>query len=310
MKIKRILPMTILAALLILALSRIDGKNLLYSISQISLWLVLILFGLQIVSQLLINLQWHRIARLANIPISFRDMLYANCQGAVMDSITPGVKIGGEVARAVQISRISKCSAEQSAAVVATQKLFSFTALFLILPFVGGWLLALPFLFVFLCIFLMPSRIKSYLETKKAPRFSWIRKAKSFLYVLLDQICTARKDKRVWMTLFAMSLLIWLLYPTKMYMLAIQFYPDAQLFHIAAITFAAYMVAMLPIFPGGLGGFEATMAGLLAAMGVAISDAAVITIFFRFLTFWLVMLSGLAFIAFYNARKNRRSRRL
>jgi len=87
----------------------------------------------------------------------------------------------------------------------------------------------------------------------------------------------------------------------------VQFMPEVSLAYIAAITFAAYMVAMLPIFPGGLGGFEATMAGLLVAIGFAVSDAAVVTIVFRFITFWLVMLLSLAYCAIYHGRTFTRS---
>jgi len=288
---------TILALMLIFALLRIDRESLLHSLNQIPLWVALLMFGLQIISQLLVNLQWHKIAKLSDISISFGDMLYVNCQGSVIDSITPGVKFGGEVTRAIQISRTTKCCAEQAAAVVVTQKLFSLCALFLILSFAVGWYLVLPFLLIFLCIFIMPNHIKFYLQTKKDPRFVWMRKMKDFAIASLEQVNNIRKSKKSLAMLFLLSLFIWLLYPAKMYFLTAQFYPDVHIVHIVAITFAAYMIAMLPIFPGGLGGFEATMTGLLIAIGMIISDAAVITIFFRFTTFWLVMLCSLVFIA-------------
>jgi len=296
----------ILVLLLIFALSRINGESLLYSISQIPLWLVLFMIVMQIVSQLLVNLQWYKIAKLANTPISFRDMLYVNSQGSVMDSITPGVKIGGEITRAVQISRVTKCPSEQSAAVVFVQKIFSISALFLIMLFAVSWFLALPFLAILLCAFFAPGRIRKYLQAKKDPSFAWARKAKGFLCETLNQMCCIRKNTGSLIVLSMLSLSIWLLYPAKMYILAVQFYPDAHIVHITAITFAAYAVAMLPIFPGGLGGFEGTMAGLLAAMGVAVSDAAVMTIYFRFATFWFVLLVSLVYIALYKICKSRR----
>jgi len=298
----------IMVLLLALALSRIDGKSLLHSVSQIPLWLIVLMLGMQIASQLLVNLQWYKIAQLADISISFGDILYVNCQGAVMDSITPGVKIGGEVTRAIQISRVAKYPGEQSAAVVAVQKIFSISALFLILLFVVNRFLALPFLLILSCAFFMPNRISRYLQVKKDPCFAWMRKVKGFLCAILDQMCSIRKNLGSLITLSLLSLLIWLLYPVKMHILAIQFFPDVHIMHIASVTFAAYMVAMLPIFPGGLGGFEGTMAGLLVAMGAAINDAAIITIFFRFATFWFVMLISLAYIALYKIYKNGRSR--
>jgi len=308
-------------ALLIIALFRFDHESLFYSIRQIPVWLVLLMLGLQIATQLLINFQWFRIAKLSGISVLYRDIFYANSQGAVIDSITPGVKFGGEVTRAVQISRLGNCSGEQAAALVALQKLFSLSAMVFILLFVVGYLIGevpwlsawymqilvygilLMFLLLFLSIFFMPHRIESYIQAKNTPRFSWTRRVRGFLLTLLNQVKNVREDKMTWVMLSLLSLFIWLLYPVKMYILAIQFYPEANLIHVAAITFAAYMVAMLPIFPGGLGGFEGTMTGLLVAMGIIVSDAIVMTVFFRFATFWFVMLFSLAYVSV-NPRTN------
>ena len=303
-----------LVPLLLFALSRLDAESLLHSVRQIPLWLAALLLGLQIVSQLLVNLQWHKIAKFSDADVSFGNMLYINCQGAVMDSITPGVKIGGELTRAVQISRRGNCSGEQAAVVVALQKLFSLSAFFFINLFTVGYLIGrvpllqarymqffvygilLLFLLLFAGIFLSPLRIKAYLQARENPRFSWMRRVRGFLLTLLDQVASIRKNTKAWVMLFLLSFFIWLLYPVKMYLLAVQVFPDVHAVYIGAITFASYMVAMLPIFPGGLGGFEGTMSGLLLAMGFAASDAVVVTVLFRFVTFWFVMLFSLGLI--------------
>ena len=301
----------LLVPLLLFALSRLDAHSLLHSIRQIPLWLAALLIGLQIVSQLLVNLQWYQIAKFTDADISFGNMFYINCQGAVMDSITPGVKIGGEVTRAVQISRRGNCSGEQAVAVVALQKLFSLSAFFFINLFTVGYLIGrvpllqirymqflvygilLFFLLLFAGIFLAPRRIKTYLQTRENSRFSWMRRVRGFLLTLLDQVISIRRNTKA---LFLLSFFIWLLYPVKLYLLAIQFFPEAPAVYIGAITFASYMVAMIPIFPGGLGGFEGTMSGLLLTMGFEVSDAVVVTVLFRFVTFWFVMLFSLGFI--------------
>ena len=234
-----------------------------------------------------------------------------------MDSITPGVKIGGEITRSVQISRTANCSGEQAAAVVALQKLFSLSAFFLINIFALGYIIShapileacylrffvygilVLFLLFFLCLFLMPRRIKTYLQKKENPRSLWALKVKSFFHTLLDQIISIRRNTRICVLLFLLSNMIWLIYPVKIYLLAVQFFPGANIMITGAIAFASYMVAMLPIFPGGLGGFEGTMSGLLLAIGFMQSDALVITILFRFVTFWFVMLFSIIFISIY-----------
>ena len=332
--------------LLFLAMSQFDIRNLLHSIKQIPLWSVALLLGLQIVSQLLLNLKWHKIAKvvlceapqdkclaktqtdqqesLRNAPISFRDMFYINSQGAVIEGITPGVKIGGEVTRAVQIRRMGKCSAEQAASVVAMQKLFSLSTFFLInlfavghiigkVPILDAWYVQFSiysilifFLLLFAAVFFVPHRLQSYLQpylqAKKNTRFSFLLKMKRFFITLLGQVISIRKNSRVCVMLFLLSTLIWLIYPVKMYLLAIQVFPALNIVYIGAITFVSYMVGMIPIFPGGLGGFEGTMSGLFLAIGFEQSDAFVITIIFRFATFWFVMMISIIFIVFYKIK--------
>lgn len=313
-----------MAALLILLLTvtlwRFDGQNILYSAKQIPLWLGVLLAGLQIISQLLVNTLWHQIAKLTSTPISFHQMLYVNCQGAVMDAITPGVKFGGEVTRAVQISRMANCSGEQAASIVALQKLFSMSSLFLILLF-AAWLLIgeisllqarpLQFLLYGILLFLLslftgillaPNYIRSRLQPIK-PRSTLVRRTRDFLITFLDHLAAIRKNTKKCVMLLLLSFLIWLMYPVKLYLLTTPFMSDVSIIYIGAAGFVSYMVAMLPIFPGGLGGFEVTLSGLLAALGFTMSDAAVITVLFRFLTFWSVMLAGFVFMVLFNIRE-------
>lgn len=305
---------------LILALSRFDTWNLLHSLKQIPLWSVIVLLGIQVVSQLLVNLQWYKIAKFINTSVSFREMFYINCQGAVIDSITPGVKFGGEVTRGVQISRIGNCSGETAASLVAMQKLFSLSTFIIINLFAVGYIIGnasflsawylqiiiysvlMLFLLLFAAVFFIPYRMKVYIETRKEPRFSWIKKARGFFITLLDNVIAIRKNTKICIMLFLLSAIIWLIYPVKMYLLAVQILPGVNIMYIGAVTFVSYMVAMLPIFPGGLGGFEGTMTGLLLTMGFINSDAFIVTVIFRFVTFWFVMLFSIAYIGFYKIK--------
>ncbi|MCL1863545.1 MAG: flippase-like domain-containing protein [Defluviitaleaceae bacterium] len=257
----------VIAVLLVVAIAQIDRENLIHSVRQIPIWLIALMVGLQVVTQILVNLQWYTIARMSDISITFRSIFLANCQGNIIDSITPGIKFGGEVARAVKIKKIVNCTVLQAAALVAVQKIFSIGAMLVVLSFVLG----VPVLSLLLLAFLVP------IKAKRPQLF---------------------RMKSVWV--FLLSLLIWMLYPLKMYIVVMQFFSEANFMHVSVVTFSSYVVAMIPIFPGGLGGFEGTMTGLLVAMGVVVSDAAVITVFFRFVTFWLVMIFSLTMILFYN----------
>jgi len=310
----------VFSILLIFALSRLNLRETLSSILQIPLWTAALLLMLQIISQLLVNLQWYRVANFSSVQISFRDMFLVNCQGAMIDSITPGVKVGGEVTRAVQISRMADCSGEKAAAVIAVQKLFSLGAFFFINLFAIGFVISgssmlhsrglqftvygilVFFLLIFVFVFLMPHKIKAFLLRRENRSSSEskigraVHKVRAFALNSLSGLISIRSNSGAFIRLLALSFFIWLLYPAKFYLLTMHFYPEAGLIFLGAVTFAAYMVAMIPIFPGGLGGFEATMTGLLPAVGFAQSEALAVAVIFRFFTFWFVMLFSIGYV--------------
>src|SRR5205085_11291857 len=57
---------------------------------------------------------------------------------------------------------------------------------------------------------------------------------------------------------------------------------------------AAQLLTMIPVTPGGLGFVEAGLAALLALAGVSAGTAAVATLAYRLLGFWLPLPIGLA----------------
>lgn len=275
--------------------------------------LVLVVVALQVATQLLVNTLWFLIAHKINIPISFLQMLYVNCQGSIIDAITPGVKFGGEVTRGVQISRVANCTGEVSATLIALQKLFSLSAMLFVMLFAVGYyftgptrLLVVGMLLLLLSVFcgvlVAPGRVEEYFRTKNASRFLWIRKARGFLISLMGQVAIIRENIKGSVFLFVLALLIWLLYPMKLYLLAMHIMPDVSVIQMIAVAFVPYLVAMIPILPGGVGGFEGAMSGLMIASGFIVSEAVAVTIVFRFITFWFVMLMGLGFISLYRTK--------
>lgn len=306
--------MLFLILFLTITLWQFDRIELIDSFRHISPGLILSLIGLQIISQLLLNTLWYQVAHFTKTNISFWRMFYVNCQGSIIDAVTPGVKFGGEVTRAVQISRLANCSVKQGATTVAIQKTFSLSSLFLLLLVSVGFFMhgtlfpQIPFLrillflllillfVIFTMILLMPQRIQSYFFKNAEMQQKTQGTIRRFCFTFLTHLIRIRKEKRTFVLLFVLSFLMWALYPIKLYLIALQFAATAPSLSLGTIGFAAYMVAMLPLFPGGLGGFEGTMSALLVGYGFIISDAAVITILFRFFSFWLVMLGSLGFV--------------
>ena len=62
---------------------------------------------------------------------------------------------------------------------------------------------------------------------------------------------------------------------------------------------AACLLGMLPVTPGGLGFVEAGLVGTLVLAGVGATDAAVATLAYRLVSFWLpIPFGGLAYAGF------------
>lgn len=288
---KRKILLAVLLVFLIVALLNIDLQAVASGITQISVWTALLLIGLQILTQLMINMQWFSIARTTGIKISFWDMFYVNSQGAVVDSITPGVKFGGEVTRAMRLKSVCDITVPQSAALVALQKIFSMSVFLLLCLISAVFLLGeMPYLWLFLvgaAVLIAAVCLVVYLFRKKI---------KSYIEALKESLTIFRTRPKFCVLMFLLSILIWLFYPLKLLILVGDFMSGADILFIAATTFAAYLVALIPIFPGGIGGFEGTMAALLVAAGFVLGDAVAVTVVFRFFTFWFVLLLSLAFI--------------
>ena len=293
--------------------AQLDVQSLFESLRQIPAWSVALIFALQIVSQLLINIQWYQIAKSFGSPIGFFEMLNINA-GAEIIHVFPAGHVGCDVYRAVQINCVGNITTEQSVSIVAIQKLFSLSSFFIIslismsffirqVPWLQDTSLQLLLfgllLFALLaigCMFVIPHQMASYLrkKTEKKTSFSLVSKLRAFAITSLEHIIYLRKNTKLMARLIALALSIWLLFPLKLYLLAVQLMPEINILYISAATFLSYTVAMIPIFPSGLGGFEATMTGLLLLFGFAQSNALVISIVFRFATFWFVV--GLSFV--------------
>ncbi len=93
----------------------------------------------------------------------------------------------------------------------------------------------------------------------------------------------------------ALAVVIWALYPVKV-ALAAEFLGVTVSFGVVVTaTFGAYLVGLLPITPGGLGGYEAGMVAVFVSAGVSPADAAAVTVLARAVSFWWPLaLSALA----------------
>jgi uncharacterized protein (TIRG00374 family) len=70
---------------------------------------------------------------------------------------------------------------------------------------------------------------------------------------------------------------------------------------------AASLLGMIPLTPGGLGFVEAGLTGMLALAGVEATEAAVATLAYRLVSFWLpIPVGGASYVVFLRRYPERR----
>lgn len=277
---------------------------------------IMLLMYFQCITMLLINIQWKSLAGEIRDNISFIDIVLMNAKGNIVDSLTPGVKMGGEVGRIIALKNRAKISLADAAMIVGLQKtvsLLSFLLLTLvsliwfslnlgrdykyhIYLFAGGTAVFFVILVALILFSLKPNTIIKVLE-KIIKSSKTKEKIRNTLKKYSQKLRGLFKNKRLFFSQMALGIFIWSFYAFKLQVLMKSFNIHLDYISVAAITFIAYVMGMIPLLPGGIGSFESCMILLLKMTGIALEMAAVIAIVFRTITFWFeFILSGLILI--------------
>ncbi len=290
-----------------------DFKSLWHQLHQISPWVLALLIVLQLATQLLITCQWHLLTGSVLGRSSFIKILHIFTRGSLVEAVTPGAKIGGEAVRLYLMKKELLCSTNQAVSIIAIQKSISMSVLLTVclasllhigshiahhLPFgiqllSGGVSLALVIFMVGLLFFARPL---SQLLMRGA---KWAQKLGGYLTSYAD--ATGRLSRRHWWLQFSISTAVWLLFPIKMVILAAALGVRLPFSVLLSVTMVSYMMGMFPLTPGGIGTFEGTMLALLTLLGVGHTVGLTITLVFRFVTFWFVILASALFILIYES---------
>ena len=314
-KLKKLqsLVMPIAAVLLVYVVMQADLKGVFAIVGAIPLWLLLALIGLQIITQLLLNFQWYRLCRVFGWPASFFKILLVNAYGAVVDAITPGEKVGGELARLLQLRKYLGYSTGQATILVTIQKALSLSALVLLnlaavvtmanhVSFLQVWpvrlliFLMLIFAGAFLYCLLFRTHSLSLRVARIKTSRKWLLSLIHWVEDFASQTASIRQKRGEWILQFVLALLIWAIFPLKLVLLILPHTSTIPMLVLFGTTFVSYFAGMIPLLPGGLGTFETTMSGLLTIYGLPLNQAVAITIVFRFITFWFVLLLSLLLI--------------
>ncbi len=289
-----------------------DFKEIIDNVKNVSLSIILLLVILQLFTQLLLGLQWHRITKSTINESKFSKMLYILTTGSVVEALTPGAKIGGEVTRLYYLKTEMKATTNEATNIIIIQKSISMSVLFSICIISFVYLCRIIsiglsttmqvliiclaiLLIVLLVLFLFFSKVMSKKLEKSEKKL--IIKVNKFLSSYAN--ATTMIKKKEWCIQFLISFLVWILFPLKMAILCYSVGIEVNFVILIAITMTSYMIATLPITPGGLGTFEVTMASLFTLVNVNSAIATTVTIVFRVITFWLVMLFSALFAFIY-----------
>lgn len=266
-----------------------------------SQWLVLML--LQIVTFLIIVIQWKMIFRYCSLYISWKRILEIHSIGVVIESFTPVAKTGGDVTKwALLRKEISKNQTTKLTLAFLFQKIITLgvLAVFVIFFLINSVLFRdivehsyKLLLFMGLCFYLFYRFLNRFLKQKHRT------KIKAFKQSFMERFHFSR-----WFFVqIFISLIIWLLYPLKGMLLASYLSLHIATPTLIVLLFASYFIAQLPLTPGGVGTFEGTLMSLLVMYTIPLEEALVYTMIFRFTTHWFNALHSLPFFLVYIWKK-------
>lgn len=289
-----------------------DFKSFWLQLGRLPWWLLPVLLGLQVLTQLLITYQWHHLTGLVLGCSHFAKLLHIFARGTVIEGVTPGAKIGGEAVRLYLIKREFSCTTSEAVSIIAMQKSISMSVLLSLclaaLLHIGSRIashlpicvqalsgaLCLPLVLGMMWLLFFAKPLSQFLETRQG---KLARKAATAISAYAT--ATAQLTPRHWGLQFAISTMVWLLFPVKMVILATTLGVHLPFAVVFSVTMVSYMMGMFPLTPGGIGTFEGTMLALLSLLGVGYTLGLSITLVFRFVTFWFVILGSTALIALY-----------
>lgn len=302
----------VIALLFIYLLLNTDFDEMLEHIKRIKIEILSILILLQCFTQYLLGIQWNRITKNITGKSKFSKIFYILSTGSVIEALTPGAKIGGEVTRLHYLKKEMNIDTKEATNIIIVQKSISMSVLFSIsiismlylfmtvsmgLPLLTKVLLILLSLIIlaFLIVILCYSHILIAICKARPSRIS----KKICPYVESYNKSIEMLPRREWLLQFLISIAVWILFPLKMLILSRSMGVDNHFLVLLALTMTAYMIGTLPLTPGGIGTFEGTMLSLLALIAVEQAVAVTITMVFRIITFWLVMLISLVYTLIY-----------
>ncbi|MDQ2048873.1 lysylphosphatidylglycerol synthase transmembrane domain-containing protein [Natronolimnohabitans sp. A-GB9] len=258
----------------------------------------------------LIAYQWQFLFDRAGVSISFRRVFEVTLAGLFVESATPSSKLGGMAAKVYLFERTTNATYGTISSVLLAQKYVSlppFAVLCVgalgvgassledgavssdVYGLVGGFVAVVVAVGAVLTVSrrettrdghwsiatIVPNSAAGYVDRAQ----STLRSVVSGAGELLD------RRGRYW--LYAIAVLLWFVYPLKIYVVALTLGVETTLTIAFVGTYLAYLVGLAPISPGGTGTFEGTLALVFLAGGASFAEGLSVALLARVVTFWV-----------------------
>ncbi len=246
---------------------------------------------LQLLTMYLIAVQWSYLSRNMGLNLNFISVLNMNVKGNIVDTLTPGAKVGGELVRFKSLRDENNISRLDATVLIALQKSLSFIS-FIIVFTITFFLFAyrenfhyrrevilFPFILMVL-VFLFFYIVKSSgLKARFKNLYKYILSYKKYFELIWT-------DKEILAKQLILGLIIWLIYPLKLKLITMGFKINLKYALALLSSFASYIIGLIPMLPGSLASYETSLALILKSLGIDISSSLSIALVFRFVSFW------------------------
>lgn len=270
-------------------------------VSRVSFFGFTLLIALSVFNYALRFWRWHwMISRVTGVTVPIKAHLECYISGFALTA-TPG-KIG-EALRSIYLKEHGIRTSDSLAALFAERLidlisvlLIGSIALFQFNNF--RWAAYVVFAVVLLSAMAVRSKVFLKIIEKTTTAFTQPH-LKKLLGGLYNTLAAARKfmEWRIWIVGIGFGVVSWGAEAWGFVLLVKWLTGNEWLILAAGIYSLSMIVGALSFLPGGLGGAEAVMAGMLVMLGISFSDATVATIICRVVTLWLAIFIGLAVLA-------------
>jgi len=263
------------------------------------------LFLLQTFTLLMVSSQWFFMLKNNDNGIAFHEVFTIHMAGKFVESVTPSSKFGGETAKVYLFKKKMGITYQHAVSFLLAHKYISLlpflvlSLIFLVIASIRFYLPRVVYLSFSMLIFLFISLlILIYWIKVRFDSEDIMSDERNVLLIILNKLKngiefisrSANDVKKILSRsergkLFAISFLVWILYPIKVYLVATALGFEVGLLISIIATYSAYLVSMLPVSPGGLGTFEGTMATVFMISELSFTEGMAIALLARSATF-------------------------